>query len=404
MTPDPAPPFEVTEIVGGRLYRLPPRQLGAARSLAFAPLVLAGIGFAFIVSSYVSRAARGPLTDWQWALLTVGALSYARACYWLVSIAAAVWCGRGEIEVRDDGAVRAFDRAGWFRPRWGRVKAGTLRRLILKEFSPVKDSTGKPAAPALFWHLLAETARGRKVWLALGYPREVLAALAAKLAQPVASELAQPVTDPVTGEPAAAPILVPVVVEAPDAPGRDVREQPPDSRVRLERHPDGVTVTVPRLGVVKGSGGMVFMGLIFSAVGGVFTVSLIERLLNPNAGPIGGTPIGAIFLVIGVVMLVASVQAGMKRVVLAVVGDRLLTFETGPLGSRRREFTRDGLRDIACGPSNVSVNKKPLPQLQIVEVYESTVGMLTGRDETELMWIATVLRQALKLPAAPPAA
>jgi hypothetical protein len=181
-----------------------------------------------------------------------------------------------------------------------------------------------------------------------------------------------------------------------------VLEQPPGSRVNVERHPDGVTITVPPLGLGKANGGIIFLGLLFVVIGGFLLVGSLVALFQGNPKrPLGALIPGIVFFCVGGCFFLTSLHTGLKKVVLAVVGDKLLTFETGPLGSRRREFTRADLCDIRCGPSNISVNKKPLPQLQIITHDKTHFGTLTSRDEIELKWIATVLRQALGIPSEP---
>ncbi len=181
---------------------------------------------------------------------------------------------------------------------------------------------------------------------------------------------------------------------------RDVLEQPSGSRVIVERHADGVTITVPPLGVRSALGGAIFIGVIFATVGGILAVMTLPELLRGNAKFNLGIVIVVVFTCVGVGIVLAAVQSGRKRVVLAIVGDRLLTYESGPLSSKRREWNRAELNDIDCGPSGVSVNNRPLPQLHIDVGDSSPIGMLTGRNLIELKWIATVLRHALRLPGA----
>jgi hypothetical protein len=394
--------IEVAETLGGRTYRLPPRDLGPARVLAIVPFGLAVLGFVFIVNEYFKRAAQGQAPEWALIVAALLGAVWARIAYTLVSFAGAVWCGRNMIEVSDDGAVRALDRTGWFRIRWGRLAPGTVRRFLLKPFLPMKDASGKPM-PVTLWQLNAETESGRQVWLAPGHAREVVEALADLLAKQLV--LAVPEPDPTAAAvplPAAVPAPIPVVVEEPEIPNRDVIDQPPKSRVGLERHPDGVTITVPALGVAGANGVLLFMGGLFGLVGGVVTIGFIVSLLQPNPKFNPGMIVCVVFFFVGGGLFLTGLQSALKKCVLAVVGDRLLTFETGPLGSKRREFARADLLDIACGPSQVSVNKKPLPQLQIVANDKTHIGILTGRDETELQWLATVLRQALGIPSEAP--
>jgi hypothetical protein len=403
VNPAPASLIEVVESHGGRTCRLPPRELGGLQGLALAPVLGVVIGSAFIAQFYLTRAAKGQLNDWIWGLLALMGLVWARVSYTFLSYAAVLLAGRAEIEVTNDGAVRAFDRAGWFRVRWGKLGPGTTQRLVLKPLLALKDASGRPL-PIRLWQLTAQSVRGRTVWLAPGYPRAVLAELADLLARQLA--VAPPDAEPAASAgptPAGTPAPVPVVVEEPEVPSRDVLEQPRESRVVTERHPDGVTMTVPALGLGKATGGLIIMSLFFMGIGGIFLISTLVALFQPNPKmPIGAVIPGALFFVLGGILFVGSLNAGLKKVVLAVVRDRLFTFETGLFGSRRREFLRASLLDIACGPSNITVNKKPLHQIQIVALDRTRTGLLTGRDETELRWIATVLRQALGMPSEPP--
>jgi len=48
------------------------------------------------------------------------------------------------------------------------------------------------------------------------------------------------------------------------------------------------------------------------------------------------------------------------------------------------------------------VNNRPVIELQVHPRVGKKVGLLAGRDETELRWMATQLRRALKVPANPP--
>lgn len=51
------------------------------------------------------------------------------------------------------------------------------------------------------------------------------------------------------------------------------------------------------------------------------------------------------------------------------------------------------------GPSGLTVNNRPVLELQVHPKQGSKFGVLSGRDHGELRWMATVLRRALKVPA-----
>jgi hypothetical protein len=102
-------------------------------------------------------------------------------------------------------------------------------------------------------------------------------------------------------------------------------------------------------------------------------------------------------LVIGAVLLIASIAMARRRAVIAVVGDRLLVMLSGLFASKRREWHRSELRDVRLGASGIVDHKTPVLQLQIVPQKGKRYGMLTGRDEPELDWIAALLRRTLRL-------
>ena len=104
-----------------------------------------------------------------------------------------------------------------------------------------------------------------------------------------------------------------------------------------------------------------------------------------------------IFWAFGLVFLMGSINMGRRRTVLAVVGDRLLILLSGPFGRERREWSRAELRRIQAGPSDMEVNNRPVLGAHIQPVQGKTYGLLAGRDEVELRWLAARLRQALKL-------
>jgi hypothetical protein len=403
MDPSPVPSVEVVETAGGRTYLLPPRNLGPWRILAPILLAAAVISFVLLALLYLNRATKDEW--WAWVIIVALCACWGIASYGCVSYAAAIWVGRTEIKAAPDGTVRARDRAGWFRIWWGTCAPGTVRKFVLKPLGPTTPPGRKPVHISL-WLLSAETDHGQKVWLAPAHSRAVLTELAELLAKQLAVTVpdAEP-TSSTLHSPSEAPAPIPVVVEEPKSPSRDVLKQPAGSRAVLERHPDGVTITVPALGLLGATGQVFVVGLIFIAVGTVALVSGLGQVRPANAPwSVPGIALSAVISFLGLWNVVISLRTALKKVGLAVVGDTLFTCETGPLGSRRREFTRADVLDIACGPSNVSMNKQgPLPQLQIVARDETKVGLLTGHEELELKWIATILRQALGIPGEPPA-
>ena len=57
----------------------------------------------------------------------------------------------------------------------------------------------------------------------------------------------------------------------------------------------------------------------------------------------------SIFVLAGVGMVLGAINMGRRRAVLAVVGGRLLVLQTGPFGSKRREWDRRNWRASGQG-------------------------------------------------------
>ena len=57
------------------------------------------------------------------------------------------------------------------------------------------------------------------------------------------------------------------------------------------------------------------------------------------------------------------------------------------------------MREICVGPSGMAVNDRPVLQLQLIWNAGKPFGLLTGRPEPELYWLASELRRRLSISA-----
>jgi len=108
------------------------------------------------------------------------------------------------------------------------------------------------------------------------------------------------------------------------------------------------------------------------------------------------------FWLVGIALLLAAINMGRRKAVLAVVDGNLMVYQTSLFRALRREWTKDQVTAIRAGPSSMSANDVPVLELQIHTNPGATVGLLAGHDVDELRWLATVLRRNLdpeKLPA-----
>jgi hypothetical protein len=106
-----------------------------------------------------------------------------------------------------------------------------------------------------------------------------------------------------------------------------------------------------------------------------------------------------VFGVIGLGLIGGAIHMTIHRAEIAFAAGRLLVLQFGLFGKRRHEWAMEELVAIRAAASDTSVGKRSLMQLQIVPTGGKTVSLLTGRDDQELAWIATLLRGALNLPA-----
>ena len=73
----------------------------------------------------------------------------------------------------------------------------------------------------------------------------------------------------------------------------------------------------------------------------------------------------------------------------------MLVMQPGRFGGKKHEWLRDDVAGVRAGPSGMTVNDRPIINLQVHLKSGSKHGFLAGRDDAELRWMATVLRRAL---------
>jgi hypothetical protein len=176
----------------------------------------------------------------------------------------------------------------------------------------------------------------------------------------------------------------------------------------VERKPDGLTITVPPPGVVRGGGVLFWFALLWNLAMVPFVIGFGAAALAGEAKfndrPAG--PWAVLFLVpfvaVGVAFILIVIHLGRRRCAFAVVGDRLFVFSAGLRGGRRGEWSRSELTAIDTGPSTYTINNRPVLELHIRPRAGPPWVLLGGRDAAELRWIAVALRQALRLENPPP--
>jgi hypothetical protein len=184
-------------------------------------------------------------------------------------------------------------------------------------------------------------------------------------------------------------------------PTADVMEQPAGSRAVLERTADGFTLQIPALGFRGKVPGLGAGGLVvgMAASGGIWAV------WNGVPGPWEMTwaGVGALAFValLGLAFAVEVVAHACCRRILIVEHNVLTAWHTTWWGGvRKLEWGRSQLKAIDVAPPNPTGALLILPQLRLHEREGKPTRIMIYHDEEELLWIAALLRQALRLPAA----
>ena len=176
--------------------------------------------------------------------------------------------------------------------------------------------------------------------------------------------------------------------------------QPADSPIKIERFPDGLTIEVPAAGLWRGSSGLFGFAVIWNGIIGLISFCLLAAVFGNNrAKPQDGAWIFplllSLFWLVGIGLLLAAINMGRRRAALAYTGGMLMVVQTGLFGSKRRDWSPDDLDDVRVGPSGMTVNDEPVLELHIIDGGGMKFGLLAGRSQEELRWLAAELRAVL---------
>jgi hypothetical protein len=145
------------------------------------------------------------------------------------------------------------------------------------------------------------------------------------------------------------------------------------------------------------------MAIMMVAILGVISLCLLAPLIGGNLVKVNKADVAALWIIplilalfwmAAIGFLLGAINMGLRRAALAVTGGSLLVIQTGIFGSKRRQWEPGDVEAIACGPSGLEVNSVPVLELQIHD-GGGKFGLLSGRSDAELEWIASELRQAL---------
>jgi hypothetical protein len=376
-------PTEITVVDRGPddiTFLLPRRDIGPLRHLGWLILAVTGVFLYWVVWLGVTNITRlnRPVQVEDGVMLALGIVLGCSA-YFPIMLGLAILAGRREIRLRG-GQLFTSERVGFLR----RTKRWPIEKLTRIEFVSFTPSAAKAKEGTLLSRLEALAGvlgNGTRFMIAPAYPRRLLAPLAAELAArcnarfDAADRPAVEITTFVHADPRA---------EA----NPDVVERPANSRAVVDEYAEGMTITLPPTGY-RGLGG------ILLTIGGIM-VGLMAGLIPLVRGAPGF--LYGIFVLIGFVGLLLAihgVRVARRRVVIAVVGTRLLILQTGLVRSKEREWEAADLAAVRVDKSGIKINEVDVLELQIVPQLGQKFGLLAGRDLAEIRWLAGELRRRL---------
>jgi hypothetical protein len=175
--------------------------------------------------------------------------------------------------------------------------------------------------------------------------------------------------------------------------------RPTGSPIEVKHFEDGISITVPPAGLWKGSRGLFGFGVLWCSFMTVFSSMFL--LVGANAQDVqGGDKIWIFVLVmvlfwsVSIGLLLGGINMGRRQAGLAVAGGTLMVMQIGIFGKRQREWPLASVESIAVVSSGMEVNGVPVMQLQICDADGKKLGLLAGRTDEELEWIAHELRIA----------
>lgn len=270
----------------------------------------------------------------------------------------------------------------------------TLVRLVRVTFRSRTTGLYKRMLDATGWYIGVETAQHEgddpvRTRLVTWYPFAILDPLADELAQ-VLSVARHDAIDYLDVDPEAAmdpgPETAPV--------------KPAWSDIKEARDGDAVTIIVPPSPVLRGGSGRSTVGMLVRVVSGAIVGMAIVALIFGNGISSAWTWMGMLFGVPAMRGWFALLgeRFGRRETYFDVLDGTLLVSRKRYLDVVQHEWDRSEIIDVRCDASDIKIGDELLPQLQIMARDGQVVGLLTGRDEDELDWLAWRIRAAVGIP------
>jgi len=109
-------------------------------------------------------------------------------------------------------------------------------------------------------------------------------------------------------------------------------------------------------------------------------------------------PFLGVFWAVGIGMMLAGIHMGKREAALAVAGGTLMVMQIGLFGKKQREWLLSEVAAIRVQATGMKVNDVPVNELRIYDTAGNKFGLLAGRTDEELEWLAHELREAARAP------
>jgi hypothetical protein len=382
-----------SEYVGGDVrYEFPVRPLGWGKLMG---LILIGFSILFVWSP--AHALWQTLQKWLHE--STGSVDKISVFFELpfilfgcipMVIGLVILFGRCRVEWKE-GRLRVTEILGPF--RWTRRLPRKPVRKLEVAASTTRSGSSPPRQFARFSALAVVFEDDTKKMLVFGYPKDWLLGMAEELKGCIGGG----------GISTSASRVEVVETSSLNENDEDVVPRPAGSRVQVEERVNGVQLTVPPAGLQAGSKGLFFFALLWCGFMAVFTTVMIFSGLKTEGGSAVNVLFPILFVLgfwgIGIGLMAVSINLGRRTATLEVGGGQLRIETKSLFGMKHWEWKREDVTAIRADDSGMRVNHRPVIQLQIHPRVSKKVGLLTGRDEDELRWVATRLRRALNVPA-----
>lgn len=289
--------------------------------------------------------------------------------------------------VVDEGRLRCVDRWGWFRRSRARRLSG-LRGFRVCQGGWLPGMEDGPPLPDAPWRIEADFTGRQPLILAEGYPKDWLLELATDLGQRCRDERTVGLQALVND--------IPVVEDSATAGLLDRTTQPTNSDAVLSEWPGGLLIHLPASGVRHGNPTFLLVwSLFWNAITWPLSIAFLALIFGGgNAQNVGFGPVGTVlfftpFWAIGIGSLLVLLHRGLRRATIHVAGDELEIVEKGIVRRRRHRWTAPELDTVAA----VGVP----PALRFQPRDAPSVSLLSWRASAELEWVATLLRDRLRL-------